>query len=413
VRADAWLGALRQRDFALLFSGQAISWVGTFMVPVALSFAVLDRGGTTAQVGWVLGAETVPLVLFLLPAGAVADRVNRRLVMLSADLLRTGAQGVLAGWVIAGRPPLSAFLICEALVGAGTAFFQPALTGLMPAVASPQYLQQANSFTGTAQSVGFLVGPAVAGVVVASAGPGWAIAADAATYAVSAVLLAAMRAGVTPAKTASSLITDLVEGWQAFRSRTWLWVVVAQFAGLGLLAEAPFFVLGAVVAKRSLGGATAWGAVLAANGAGAVLAGLILLRVQPRRPLRVAEAALLTWAIPLAALAWHAGVAVVVTGAFAAGMGWGMFGPLWETTMQRELPTDVLSRASAYDWFGSAVLLPVGYALTGPLASSLGIEGTLLLAAGYTVVSIVVVLSIPSVARLRLSVPSSGAAASR
>jgi MFS family permease len=396
---NRWLGVLAHRDFRLYFIGRATSFIGTGMIPVALSFAVLGRGGSTSEVGWVLSAEVFPLALFLLVAGVIADRLNRRAVMLGADLLRCVAQGVLAGWLLLGRPPLWGFLVLEFTVGIGTAFFTPAMTGLIPQVTTPDTLHQANALNGAAQWGGTLIGPAIAGVLVATVGSGWAVAADACSYAVSAGCLFGLRVGWAGATGGQeeTILRQLVAGWQAFRSRTWLWSVVTQFCTLGLLAFPPFFVLGAVVAKQSLGGAVSWGIVLACQGAGATLSAVIMLRVQPRRPMLAGELAMVPWALVLATLALRAPTPAIAVAGFASGAGFGVFGPVWDTTMQRQLPPEVLSRASAYDWFGSMVLLPVGFAVEGWMSSWLGVDGALWLGAAWLLVTIAAVLAIPSV----------------
>jgi hypothetical protein len=257
---------------------------------------------------------------------------------------------------------------------------------------------------------GMLVGPGLAGVLVAAAGPGWAVAVDAATYLVSGACLAAMRVGWEGRERTGAFLGQLREGWDAFRHRTWLWVVVTQFSFYGLLVFPPFFVLGAVVAKQSLGGAVAWGAILAAQGAGSVVAGVVMLRVQPRRPLLVAEVVLLAWGLVLGVLALRAPAVVVGVCAFASGAAFGVFGPLWDTTMQRELPPDVLSRASAYDWFGSFVFLPVGYAAEGFVTRALGVTGALWLGASWLTLTTLVVLALPSVTGLRAPILRSGEA---
>jgi hypothetical protein len=179
-----------------------------------------------------------------------------------------------------------------------------------------------------------------------------------------------------------------------------LWAIVAQFSSYGFFVFAPFFVLGAVVANRSLGGAAGWGTVLALQGLGSVLASVVMLRVRPRRPLLVAELSLFGLALPLLALAAHASLAVVAPTAFVSGASIGVFAPLWDTTMQSQLPPAVLSRASAYDWFGSMVFLPLGYAFAGALARLLGVDGTLYLAASWLVLTTAVVVSLPAVTSL-------------
>jgi MFS family permease len=398
VPANRWFGVLAHRDFRLYFIGRLTSFIGTGMIPVALSFAVLGRGGSTSDVGFVLSADVFPLALFLLVAGVLADRINRRAVMLGADLLRFGAQGGLAYWLLTGRPPLWGFIVLEFTVGIGTAFFTPAMTGLIPQVTTPETLHQANALNGAAQWGGTLVGPAIAGILVATVGSGWAVAGDALSYAVGAACLVGLRVGWTGGgENEESVGRQLLAGWHAFRSRTWLWSVVAQFCTLGLLVFPPFFVLGAVVAKQSYGGAFSWGIVLACQGAGATIAAVLMLRFQPRRPMLAGELAMLGWAVILVVLALRAPVPVVAAAGFVSGVGFGIFGPVWDTTMQRQLPPEVLSRASAYDWFGSMVLLPIGFVLEGAIVSLLGVSGTLWLGAGWLVLTVGIVLALPSV----------------
>ncbi len=185
---------------------------------------------------------------------------------------------------------------------------------------------------------------------------------------------------------------------------------MTQFSSYGFFVFAPFFVLGAVVAKQSLGGAAAWGTVLALQGLGSVLGSMVMLRVHPRRPLLVAEVGLVGFALPMVALAAGAPLAVVASTAFVSGASIGVFGPLWDTTMQSQLPPEVLSRASAYDWFGSMVFLPLGFALAGTLARLLGIDGALYLGAGWLVLTVAVVVALPGVTSLVSVEPSSSAA---
>jgi MFS family permease len=400
VRTDRRLGPLSSRDFRLFLVGRLTSFIGTGMLPVALAFAVLGRHGSTSEVGYVLGAETLPLVVFLLVGGAAADRLNRRVVMLSADVLRAVAQGVLAAWILVGRPPLWGFLVTQALVGTGNAFFTPAMTGLIPEVAPAETLQQANVLNSMAEWSGRLFGPAWAGVMGARGGRGGAVGADAGTYLLSALCLAGLRVGWSGTAATESFVAQLRTGWRAFRSRTWLWSIVVQFSSYGFFVFAPFFVLGAVVANQSLGGAAAWGTVLALQGLGSVLGSVVMLRVRPRRPLLVAEVGLFGFALPMVALAARAPLAVVASAALVSGASIGVFGPLWDTTMQSQLPPAVLSRASAYDWFGSMVFLPLGYALAGTLARLLGIDGSLYLGAGWLVLTTAVVVSLPGVTSL-------------
>jgi MFS family permease len=180
---------LGERNFRLFFTGYITSLVGSAMVPVALTFAVLDQGDGTAAVGYVLGAETVPLVALLLLGGVVGDRFPRRVSMLGADLIRFASEGLLAVLLLTGSAPLWIVMVLAAVLGAGQAFFNPAMTGLMPEMVSAGRLQSANALRGVASSIGQVLGPGLAGIIVAIGGAGWAIAIDSATYAVSAACL--------------------------------------------------------------------------------------------------------------------------------------------------------------------------------------------------------------------------------
>ena len=221
------LGVLGERNFRLFFTGYATSLFGAAMVPVALTFAVLNQGYGATDVGYVLAAETVPLVGLLLIGGVVADRFPRRASMLGADLVRFGSEGLLAVLLLTGSPRLWMFMVLAGVLGAGQAFFNPAMTGLMPEMVSSERLQAANGLRGVASSTGQILGPSVAGIIVAAGGAGWAIAIDSATYGVSAACLWRLAIPPRPASTASSLISQLAGGWYEFRSRTWLWVVVS------------------------------------------------------------------------------------------------------------------------------------------------------------------------------------------
>ncbi len=394
------LGVLRERNFRLFFSGYTLSLFGSSMVPVALSFAVLNEGRGADAIGYVLAAETIPLVALLLLGGVIADRFSRRFTMLGADVVRFASEAALAGALLAGRPPLWVIMALAGVLGAGQAFFNPAMTGLMPDIVSRERLQQANALRGIANSAGSVLGPSVAGVIVALGGAGWAIAIDAATYAVSAACLWRL---VIPPRAAlgnSSLLAQLSQGWREFRSRTWLWLIVAQFATFNALTFGPFMVLGAVVAHDQLGGAGAWGAILAALGVGSVLGGLAGIRWHPRRPLVVAEIGTVFFAAPIALLALPAPTAWIAVAAAIAGIGLSVFGTLWETALQHYVPPDVLSRVSSYDWFGSVAFVPLGYLIAGPAAGLIGTRTVLFIAAAWGVASCLAVLLSRDVQRL-------------
>jgi predicted MFS family arabinose efflux permease len=399
----AKLGVLAERNFRLFITGYACSLAGAAMVPVALTFAVLQEGRSAADVGYVLAAEAVPLVCLVLIGGVIADRLSRRTVMIGSDLVRCASELLLAALLLTGSPPLWAFLVLAGVLGAGQAFFNPALTGLLPLISSPGRLQQANALSGTATSAAQIAGPAIAGVIVAAGGAGWAIATDGMTYAVSAACLALVRIPARAEHSDESFAAQLREGWAEFRSRSWLWVTVAQFSLFNVFTYAPFMVLGAVIADRALGGAAAWGVILAAQGAGSVIGGLTVLRTRTRRPLVAAILGMACFALPAALLAARAPAAAIAAAAAVSGAGLAVCDTLWSTALQQHVPAAVLSRVSAYDWLGSIAFVPLGYALAGPLASTIGIAATLWLGAGWAVAGGAAALAFRSVRSLRAS----------
>jgi hypothetical protein len=245
-------------------------------------------------------------------------------------------------------------------------------------------------------SGGEILGPAIAGVLVATAGPGWAIAIDAATFAVSAAFLARVRLPRRIAREATSFVHDLRTGWVEFRSRSWVWSLVLA-ASLGNLLWGSVNVLGPVIAKRELGGAAVWGTVMAAMGVGALAGSIVAIRARPRRPLVVGLLALVLFAIPPALLAAEAPTALLAVGTFLAGGGMMLGISLYESTFQRHIPADVLSRVSSYDWFGSVALQPVGLAIWGPIAVAIGIDEALWLAAILLLLSVLAPLAIREV----------------
>src|SRR5579859_6405673 len=224
MRLPARLAVLRERNYRLLFAGQVTSVLGDAMTPIALSFAVLDRGGNARQVGLVLGSGAFTLVLFLLAGGVIADRLPRRAVMVGADAVRCAVQAVSAVLLLTGAWRLWELAVLQAAWGVGAAFFTPALTGLVPEVVSAERLPEANALQGLTWSIGAVAGPALAGVLLATTGAGAALLVDAATFAVSAVTLSRLRLTPSVGSKGRTMVADLREGWVAFRERTWLWV---------------------------------------------------------------------------------------------------------------------------------------------------------------------------------------------
>ncbi len=393
------LDLLRAREFRLLFGGQAVSVLGDRMAIVALAFAVLEIGGSASEVGLVLAAGAFPLLATVLVGGVVADRASRRAVMVAADLARVASQGAMAALLLAGAAEVWMLALLAGVTGAATGFFSPASTGLLPEVVLAEQLQPANGLRASAVSTGEIAGPVLGGVLVAAAGAGWAIAIDATTFALSAVCLALLRLPARVAPPRSAFVADLRQGWAAFRSRRWVWAFVLYFA-IGNLLWGAWNALGPVVAERDLGGAAAWGTILAAVGAGALAGSLLATRVRPRRPLLLAALADGLFALPLALMAAATSVPLIAVGAALSGAGVALAITIWESTLQRHIPAASLSRVSSYDWFGSLAFNPLGLAIWGPLAAAIGIGVSLWLAFGLAVALTLALISVPEIRHL-------------
>ena len=389
---------LRLRNFRLLFAGHGVSVFGDRMVTVALAFAVLEVGGSASAVGLVLAASWLPSVASVLVGGVVADRISRRTVMVAADAVRVASQGAMAALLISGSAEVWMLAALAGVTGAATGFFNPAATGLLPDVVPSEGLQPANALRSTAASLSEILGPASAGVLVAAAGAGWAIAADAVTFAISGACLAALHLGRTAKREHAEFLRDLRDGWAAVRSRRWVWTCFVYFAVANLMWGA-WVALGPVVADRDLGGAEAWGTVYAAVGVGALLGSLAATRVRPSRPLVFVALMDAVFGLPLAFLAAGASVPVLALGAGLSGIGLMLGMSVWETTLQREIPAASLSRVASYDWFVSYAVYPIGLAIWGPLAEAIGIHTALWIAFGLFFASVLALLSVADIRR--------------
>lgn len=396
------LGVLSERQFRRYFVGQATSWLGDGLLPVAISFAVLDLTGSASDLGLVLAVRMLPVILFILVGGVWADRLPRQWVMIGSDVVRGGTQAVLAVLLLTGSAELWHLLVLQALYGAGEAFWRPASTALLPSIVPAERLQQANALMAVTVNGSYTLGPAIAGFLVATAGSGIAIGVDAATFGVSTAALLTLRVPrlERPAER-TTFVAELREGWREFVSRTWLWVIVA-FASIFLMVViAPLMVLGPVVADRELGGADDWGLIAAAMGIGVILGSAAAARLRPSRPMFVAVVLCVGPGFFAIALGLTLPVLAIAAVGFIAGVTEGVFEVIWITALQQRVTPAVLARVSAYDSLGSFVFMPVGFVIAGPAAEAFGTREVLFAAAGFALVSSLLVATLPSVRGFR------------
>ncbi len=370
---SSYLRVLRHRDFRNLFLGQSASAVGDQVVIVALALYITQRTGSPTDLGLVLAAQSLPLVALLLFGGVWADRLPRQRIMIITDLVRAALHATLAALILAGGASVAEMIVIEALFGAARAFFQPAYTGLLPQTISSALVQDARALSESTANVAILVGPALGTALVLGLGAGAAFSFDAATFVISAVLLNRVRPrSVGAGRDRRSVVHELRVGWREVRSRPWVWATVAAFAGAVLCAYAQWYALAPVVARDIYGSAGLFGVLESVAGAGAVTGALVGVKWRPARPLLVGLLLSLAWPVQVVAFALATPLALVFALSFAAGFGFSLFGVWWETALVRNVPASALSRVSSYDWMGSLALLPLGFALAGPLAAAFG-----------------------------------------
>ena len=395
------LAPLREREFRLLFGARTISFVGSAFANVALAFAVLELTGSKADLGFVLAARAVPQVLFLLVGGIWADRLPRHYVMVASNLLSGVSQAAVAALLFFGHAKIWQLAVLAAVNGASSAFFFPASGGIIPQTVPKPLLQQANSILRLGRNGSVIFGSALAGLVIAATSPTAGIAVDAASFLLAAWLTAAMRLPSSLRMEKSNFLADLSLGWHEFTARAWLWSIVLQFAIVNAVYQGSQSVLGPAVAKGHYDGAAGWGLIGAAQAIGLVCGGLMFLRARPQRMLLVATLGLLLVVPYLLGLAIPLPLVSVLVLAFAAGLGIETFGVLWDTTMQQEIPGEMLSRVYSYDMLGSIALVPLGLAVIGPVADAVGTQKTLYATAALIVLATLPVFLVRDVRQLR------------
>ncbi|MFB7650963.1 MULTISPECIES: MFS transporter [unclassified Streptomyces] len=393
--------AVWSRDFALFFAARAIARLGDTMLPVALAAGLLQHGYGAGAVGLAMASTAAAFAGLVVFGGVLADRFSTRRLMIGADLVRLGTQALAAGLFFSGHVVLWQICAIGFVNGVASAVFQPGVASTVPRLAAD--IQGANGAIRVAESAAQLAGPAVAGLLVGFASPGGVFAAHATTYAVSAGCLLLLRLPpLAPgARTATGPRTkafraDLVEGWHEFRSRRWLWGVIAVWCVYMIAVWGPTVPLVATEVVQEHG-ARAYGLVNSALGAGTVVGGLVALRLRPRRMLRAGAIALVGFAAFPASVGAGLDVPAMAAGAAVAGAGMSFWGVMWATTVQTQVPPDVLNRIHAYDVAGSLAMMPVGQALAGPAASALGADHVLLVSGATSFAVCAALLLIPAV----------------
>jgi MFS family permease len=398
---------LAHRDYRLLVGGMSVSLLGDGLFLVALAWQVYALSNAPTALASVGIAMTIPTIVCLLIGGAVSDRYDRRLVMLGADTVRALALAALAFLSVTGELHLWQLMAVAVVYGAATAFFDPAADALVPQLLPADALAQANSLDQLIRPLALrLAGPAVGGVLVGALGVGWAFGLDAASFLVSAGTLLAMsplrRPADPDAAAAGSVRREVAAGLRYVRGHAWLWATLVSAAIAYLLFMGPTEVLLPFIVKNRLSdGAGALGLVFAAGGLGSLLCAIVIgQRGLPRRSLTFM---FIAWTLATLAIAGY-GIAGQLWGLMLASVAFNTLetaGTIaWATAKQRLVPAHLLGRISSLDWLISIGLLPVSFAITGPVSAALGTRTTLVGAGVLGAVVTFAALLVPGVRQM-------------
>jgi MFS family permease len=374
---------LKIRDFALLWSGMTISLLGDGIYIVAIAFQVYEISNSPAALSSVFFAWTAPMLFCFLFTGVLTDRIDRRWMMIAADVIRGLAIGAIGILSVMGDLELSHMLILVALYGVGDSLFMPAFTAIVPDIVPQHLLVEANSLDQFVRPLTMrFAGPAIGGFLVATVQPGGALIADAASFAVSAAAVLFMKGRYMKPRNGEKqhALRDIAEGFAFVRRHVWLWGTLLS-AGVGLLFfMGPMDVLIPYVVKNELGGdAGDFGLILSAGGVGAVIMSFLLgQRGLPRLHMTFMY---MSWTVGVLLIGAFAivqnlgqamAVSFVMSSLFTAGM------IVWGTLMHRLVPNELLGRVSSLDWLLSTAFVPLSFLLTGPASKAFGAEETLL-----------------------------------
>jgi predicted MFS family arabinose efflux permease len=376
------------------------------MAPIAVAFAVIGVHQSPSAMSLVLAARMLPTVIFMLIGGVIADRLPRHRVMIGADIVSGLAQAATAATLLLGMADLRTLTALQFVGGAAGAFLMPAVTGLVPQIVDGPSCREANALLGLSRNGARIGGAALGGVLVAAVGPALAIGVDAASFFVSALLLASVRLAEPARAVRQAFARDLIEGWREFRARRWVWLISMQYAITNAVGMGSFFVLGPLIAERSLGGPAAWGLIMSANACGLVAGSIASLHIRLDRPLMAAPVGALFIVPVVVFLALQQPAIVIGFAALVLGFTASISGVFFETALQHHVPPDKLSRVTAYDIAASFSSIPIGVIIVGLVATHLGTSTTLWMAAIAVTATGVATLAAQDVRSVGVTKPS-------
>jgi hypothetical protein len=356
-------------SFRWFFWGRTISMLGSAMTPVALAFAVLQARRGPELLGYVMAAEILPTVLMLLVGGSVADRYRRDRLLQWGSVGSGCAQAGIAAVVLTGANPywLLPLAVANGVIGAVTG---PATGSILPELVGAADVQPANAYLNAVRSVSKIVGPAAAGVLVATIGGGWAIALDAWSFFLAAACFVRLRLPAHP-PSADSFINQMRAGWAYYIRQPWIWVISAVFGVMNPIQMGAWRVLGPILAERTFGAAL-WGVTLTLQAIGGLVGGFVALRRRFSWPLRTSLMAEVLVGGPMMVLGLGLRLPYLMAAALVGGVGSSVAQIAWNTALQQGVPKDKMARVMALDSAASFGAIPLGLVLAVPVAHRYG-----------------------------------------
>lgn len=392
----------REPNYRKLFLARTISNFGNGMAPTALAFAVLGLEGANAKdLSLVLTAQAIPMVLLLPLGGVIADRMGRARMIGSMDIILSGVIFTMAGLFAFDMAEIPALVVLSAISGILNALWYPAYPGLPTDIVEEEHLQTANAYISFGSNAAIIAGAAAGGLLVSTIGSAFAIGIDAATFLIAGIMVWTMRHTSNKTSSGESVFKELHDGWKVFISYRWVVIVVVAFSFIVMSVRATEGVLGPLVAKDHFDGALSWSFITAAEGVGLLVGALMASKIRTSRPIFWGMVVTLPAAFLQLALALVAPLPVIMLAAASWGIGIELMMVWWITELQGHIPREAIGRVSAYDAFGSLIFGPIGLALAGPLAISIGTRSTLFAGATVVVIAVTATLFSSSVRNLR------------
>ena len=380
-------------NFRVQAFSTAISTIGMNAGPIAFAFAVLQSGGSASDVGFVTAARTAPMIVFLLHAGVLGDRLSRRTIMIAANLL-SAVSFISFGLAIQqGWHSLTLLCALSFAAGTATALYYPAAEAANLQIVDPAKPERSLATLRLIQNSGQVLGASVGGGVVALSGPALGLVLCGVVFVPAALLRMGLRLPpVGDAAERENIWLNLCTGWREFTRSRWLWAMVLQMSLVNAMVVGFMGVLGPLYANSTSWGAPGWGLVLTSQTVGFIVGGLTMTRIRPRKPLLFGIAASMLFALLPLTLVFGLPLPLAAAASLASGLGDEMYGVCWLSTLRQEIPEERMSRVASYDMFCSVALTPLGGVAAGPLTQHFGLLPTLVAISAFIILSTIIVM---------------------